>query len=231
MQVGAQRIVNKQAPAKLDFGSLFAGGALLQYNGSLTAPPCSPGVQWFVRSTPLPASVAALDEFKRAIAVVASLKQAVPGNARNLQPPGGVKIVTRTTQAVAHPGLPQGGAVDPEFDKAMVEAAGEQESFEKSMPASGQAPPQDSAYQQCVKDLLWASNAFKAAEAQRKVECQALARAEQQLQNSGAGATHAQALGRVQSLQQLCSTNAKVASRLLLEVQGLQQQCQRIKPR
>jgi len=230
-QTGGARMVNKQAPAQLDFGSLFAGGQFFEYTGSLTTPPCSPGVRWFVRSTALPASMAALDEFKGAIAAMASLKQAAPGNARSLQPAEGIRVVVRTAQAVAHPGLPQGGAVDPEFDRAVIEAADQQESFEKSMSDSGQLSSQDVQYQECVREIVQATASLDQAEAQQKIECDSLAEAKRHLQSAGVGVSRLQALGRVQAQQQLCDANAKVASRLRAEVQATQRQCEQIKPR
>lgn len=55
------------------------------YNGSLTTPPCSPGVKWYVRGDALPASLEAIEEFRKAIVAVAGISQLTPGNARKMQ--------------------------------------------------------------------------------------------------------------------------------------------------
>ena len=61
---------------KVDFTNVFSGTELLpktkmyyRFNGSLTTPPCSEGVRWYVLKTPVVASKAQIDQFEKAIGV------------------------------------------------------------------------------------------------------------------------------------------------------------------
>lgn len=87
---------NENGGGGIDFASLFkkdtsdGGGsgesvAFLEYEGSLTTPPCDKGIRWFVRPEPLPASHKILETFRAAADAVAGARDAGAGNARTLQ--------------------------------------------------------------------------------------------------------------------------------------------------
>jgi len=91
---GTQTLVNRQSPAELDFQELFGAkvgtpsGSLASFNqywGSLTTPPCSVNMNWFVRSASIPASREAIIDFQDALMAVSSLAQGHAGNDREFQ--------------------------------------------------------------------------------------------------------------------------------------------------
>jgi len=65
-----------------------------QYSGSLTTPPCTQGVSWFILQTPISASYAQIQAFTRRI-------PGIPGNVRPLQLLDGRPIVRGTFNAVS----------------------------------------------------------------------------------------------------------------------------------
>jgi len=84
------------------------GGDLTFYNyeGSLTQPPCTPGVEWWVSAKPLAATKDEIRFIKRAILESESTKH---GNNRDIQPSNGRRIMVGMTNfqhSVKMPGLP-----------------------------------------------------------------------------------------------------------------------------
>jgi len=95
-----QEILGNNDGEGLDLSSLFkkdpddGGGsgesaAFLEYEGSMTTPPCDTGIKWFVRADPLPADHDVLEKFRAAADAVAGARDAGAGNARALQEIGG----------------------------------------------------------------------------------------------------------------------------------------------
>lgn len=86
----------------LRFGDVHPGGDLTFYNyeGSLTQPPCTEGVDWWVLSSPVDASGEEIAAIKEATETQATEK----GNARKAQPLNGRKI------KVGHTGFSHHGA-------------------------------------------------------------------------------------------------------------------------
>jgi carbonic anhydrase len=58
---------------------IMLGSGFYQYNGSLTTPPCTEGVKWFIQATPVPVQQSQVEYFRTYIG-------GFPGNARDTQP-------------------------------------------------------------------------------------------------------------------------------------------------
>jgi len=82
--------------AVLQTGPIHPGGDLTFYNyeGSLTAPPCTGGVQWYVSADPMEASK---DEIAHVTEAIYGSESTEHGNARATQPHGGRKILVGHT--------------------------------------------------------------------------------------------------------------------------------------
>lgn len=102
-QRGGTSIVNRAAPSQVRFSDLFepvfgAQGekaVFWEYSGSLTQPPCSEGIRWFVREQPLNAKKATLKYF---FDVVRKASGGVKGNARELQVIGTRPVFPRSAE-------------------------------------------------------------------------------------------------------------------------------------
>lgn len=75
------------AEVSVDAGAILPpGGRYHHYKGSLTTPPCSEGVRWFVLSEPISMSAAQIQRFEEAVG--ANARPVQPLNARLLIGPG-----------------------------------------------------------------------------------------------------------------------------------------------
>lgn len=102
----SQRRVNEH-PMSMDFSKLFGAkyaapvdAALLEYEGSLTTPPCSQGVRWFLRQGVLPVSNPDLEKFRQATISSMEYGLQVSGNVRQLQAPFGRSVIPRAVVTV-----------------------------------------------------------------------------------------------------------------------------------
>lgn len=135
-------LTNKAFPHQLDFGMLFrplaADGSqavFWQYDGSLTAPPCSTGVRWFVRDDPLPATRTQLETFQQLITRTSSIHQAIPSNYRMFQDVGGRTKIRRTAENAIH--SPSTSSLrNPAFDNAVLDAQAQQAELARVMATS-----------------------------------------------------------------------------------------------
>lgn len=137
-----ERLTNKAYPHELDFGMLFrplaadgSRAAFMQYDGSLTAPPCSTGVRWFVREDPLPATRVQLESFQQLITRTASMHQATPSNYRMFQDLGGRTKIRRSAENAIH--SPAASSLrNPAFDNAVQDAQAQQAELARVMETS-----------------------------------------------------------------------------------------------
>lgn len=202
-RAGDTTIVNTRAPARLDFAELFGRGletslaGFWEYEGSLTAPPCNIGVRWFVRAEPLPASAAAMAEFRSAILAAIGLHQQEVGNARELQPACGRRVMARSAEdASTHIPRPPRPAPDPRFEASVEHAGAEQQRLRDALEAA-KAPAADAKhaeYLRCVEELAEARRTLATVTRQQRVECRGEAAARTELEESGGGARRAAAV-------------------------------------
>lgn len=144
-------LVNRESPGSLEFAELFRSASgrdadkagFWEYSGSLTTPPCTTGVRWFVRNDPLPASADAVEEFTRAAAAVVSVRQEVPGNARALQPLNGRPVYPRFAEDVITSVAKRPPSTRfQSFDNAILRAQADQALFVRKAPPQGPSPDQ-----------------------------------------------------------------------------------------
>mmetsp|Transcript_119748 Transcript_119748/g.344109 ORF Transcript_119748/g.344109 Transcript_119748/m.344109 type:complete len:455 (+) Transcript_119748:1-1365(+) len=233
LQAGQETLVNTQAPAQLNFAELFGPGrdgtavaSFWSYTGSLTSPPCSSGVHWFVRQDPLLALPATLAEFREAIAAITPLAQKQVGNARLLQPLCGAKKVARQSEDVSQQLETAFKEVkDERFEAAMRNAEAEKAAFEKSLAAP---PP---LYQRCVQRLSTAARQLVATKARQKEACDAVHQVRGELKAaSDDGLARLKAGNRLNGQKALCEQTTKVIAALTAELRGGQAKCDRLKP-
>jgi carbonic anhydrase len=97
---GDETMVNREAPSNLDFDEIFGPsehtdkGGFWQYDGSETSPPCAAGILWFVRDEPLPASMEAIEEYRKVITAGATpdSESSERGNYRDMQSAEGRQV-------------------------------------------------------------------------------------------------------------------------------------------
>jgi carbonic anhydrase len=238
---GGETLVNREYPAFLDFSEVLgrvenvsspmSENGFWQYTGSMTTPPCSAGVQWFVRPEPLPADVDTLAEFRAAIEAVAGLSQTGDrGNNRALQHSCGRSVVWYPARDTStKPGLPTPEPPSPAFEAAMATAGGEQEEFEASMEGAQGADTAESRYLQCAKELGEADSDLQGAEAQKNTECAGEAAAQRKLSQAGEGVTQIAAANELAGQQEACSSATAVVESLRAQVQVQRQQCENLR--
>jgi len=229
-QAGEEKWVNAEAPAVLHFAELFGPGvtgapasAFWQYTGSLTMPPCSTGVQWFVRQDSLIASPATINKFKEAITAITPIAQKRVGNARNLQPPCGTTKVVRPIKDVSDKLDGAFKTTDKKFQYAAAHAQKEQAEFERSL----NAPPP--LYEKCMARLAEAARQLMATKERQKKACTEVEVHRQKLRTSGDGLKRLAAGQRLNGKKALCKQSATVIRALTSELDGGQSRCEQIK--
>eukprot|EP00929_Paragymnodinium_shiwhaense_P114814 TRINITY_DN83334_c0_g1_i1.p1 TRINITY_DN83334_c0_g1~~TRINITY_DN83334_c0_g1_i1.p1 ORF type:complete len:481 (+),score=67.93 TRINITY_DN83334_c0_g1_i1:94-1536(+) len=253
-QPGDTAMVNGEQPASISFTELFGPSTaqdayFYQYNGSLTAPPCSSGVHWFVRDDALPASPETLTAFRQAIIAGAEMDQDDPGNARELQ--GGQSrsvLVLASVDALPYPAL---DTVNASFDAAVNQAAEAQAAADAALARKGDTgqtsggsgtagtttmQPTTSAlssatpYQVCLANLDRIYLDLKAAEDKRILECAGQVQAQKNLKAAGQGVSRLQAAKILNGQKTICADATAIAK--LLEGQAATQkaQCDQLNP-
>lgn len=159
-QRGEHRMVNRAYPSSLDFVELMRAkfgaydekAGFLEYTGSLTQPPCSSGVRWFVRTETLNAKKETLDVFRKA---TKKSSGGIPFNSRALQVVGsrGVfpRFATDATQMQVF-NIPSQEA----FSDAVQKAVSEQSAFQKelgSTNAASDGTTGTAAHKTCLSEL------------------------------------------------------------------------------
>lgn len=251
---GDNSMVNGQQPASINFHELFgpsgaAEAGFWSYDGSLTAPPCTTGVKWFVRDDALPANPDHLEEFKAAVIAGAEMSQDTPGNAREIQ--GGMNrevMWLASVDALQLGGLAQANST---FDEAAQEAAAAQKEADAALHSAGEAaeeaaelgangtttsgPPTTSAlspsspYQVCLQNLDRIYLELKAAENQRLLECQGQVQAQHTFDEAGEG-TKPQAAKILNGQKTMCSDATVVATSLEAQAANQKAECDTLAP-
>jgi len=240
---GTSNLVNTKSPASLEFNRLFQASteaplgeagtnpppAFWQYTGSITAPPCSVGVQWFVRHDPLPAMPLAIQEFKEAILSVSpvGMEGSDKGNTRSLQPSCGRTIMLRVPQDASallnkKKELPR----SVELEKALQEANANKEAFDKALPSPEDGPSLQSVFQDCLRELKSAKVNKKIAEAREDQWCKSELDAKKKLDESGGGVTRLHAGNLLTEARAHCTQQTRVVVALKEEVKHVESSCQ-----
>jgi len=231
-QAGAEKWVNTDAPAALDFAELFGpgksgspAGSFWEYTGSLTTPPCSHGVRWFVRPDALVAFPATVNEFKKAVTAITPVAQKQVGNARALQPACGAAKLPREVRDVSDK-LDTGLKPSPDvkFKSAASKAARKNREFERSLATP---PP---LYENCLARLAEASRQLVAARAREKRTCAEVEVERTKLRTSGDGLQRLAAGQRLNGRKAVCKQSAKVIRALTAELVGGEDRCAKLKP-
>lgn len=246
---GDKTMVNGRQPAAISFKELFGplgsnDVGFWSYEGSLTSPPCTGGVTWFVRDDALPSHSDALKEFKDAIIAGSDMNQDTPGNARELQ--GGLNRVVTWLSAVDAMSMQSLKVVNASFDKLAQEAADAQAAADAALSGSGAdttvapsgttAAPATTAvlspsdpYQVCMANLDRIYKEMNAAENQRLLECQGQVQAQAAMDAATAG-QKAQAAKVLNGQKTMCSDATVVATALEAQAANQKQQCDSLAP-
>lgn len=239
-QKNEESLVNRELPARIDVDDMFRDNATFwQYDGSLTQPPCSDGVRWFVRNQAIPTDSDVIEEFQAAGQSVGSLQQAQKyvDDATSLHSGKGRNIILRTSSNVqgdAHalPPTPSDAA----FDLAHASASDALKRLETVMavaspaervaaPAAAVVPTQPplakrlkiqqaSIKKECRGKLVSTHQDLVMARARKVAECSSMKQAKLDLQTAGAGVTRIEAAARLNGLKIRCQSETQVVAAL-----------------
>jgi carbonic anhydrase len=229
MSADLKTMVNREAPQFLDFTELFGNGvSFWQYEGSLTTPPCDPGVTWLVREVAVRASEDDISAFSSAIGGFQSLNhvaEGVGGNARMLQPVAGRSVSQLFTEDVAQ--LPAAAESSTGFQKAVNDAAAAVNEAKETLGISTDkaAADKDSRnsvvaltdYEICTSNLARTEEDLVMAEKRRNAKC-----------GTSAQATPTAAVAVQNSVENLCATLAKNVHSLKMSAEAQVAECKRL---
>jgi len=203
-----------------------------QYTGSLTTPPCRAGVQWFVRSAPLPVDLEALKEYQAAVRGGVSAEWASDGgNARELQPACGVPLTSWSAQG----GFEDQDMEDEEsneaaFQRAEVENTENSRAFASALSGTKVESTVESQkrldYEACASLLERSEAALQSGERQMEAECNGAAATESYY--NGTGTPQAGALNAVQRNQ--CESTTRMVEGLRSQIAVQRRNCWGLKP-
>ncbi|CAK0860409.1 unnamed protein product [Prorocentrum cordatum] len=240
---GAETLVNGDSSVFVDLARAFqplpgqagaAGGggqAFWQYTGSLTSPPCTADVQWFVRSSPLPARPDALEAYRRALQAGRGLERAAEaGNARALQPSCGARL----TRWAAEAAFQDSAAEEKEsneaaFRRAEADNVGNEDALANAIGGTGPVSTAESQarldYERCAQAIASSEAELQGAARQAAAECDgAVATA------SYLGEVGTEASGALNSVQQAqCASSQAVAARLRIQAEVQKRTCRALK--
>lgn len=220
-------VMANREPSRLKLEEVMGTSGFWQYQGSLTAPPCSVGVQWFVRDTALPASGATLRDFQNAVHASAS---AVPpgavqlaeeikgGNARGFQPTCGRAKLLR---------MPRSSEGENPSTLAGASAANKSEASQSS--DDSDLEEQRELLAACEQELSEARLELQARQEQQEAECSGEVKAKEQLEDAGQGALYMRASVKVSTQHQLCESEKKVVAALKKQITLQEDKCHTLK--
>ncbi|CAK0860408.1 unnamed protein product, partial [Prorocentrum cordatum] len=231
---GAETLVNGDSSVFVDLARAFQplpGQAFWQYTGSLTSPPCTADVQWFVRSSPLPARPDALEAYRRALQAGRGLERAAEaGNARALQPSCGARL----TRWAAEAAFQDSAAEEKEsneaaFRRAEADNVGNEDALANAIGGTGPVSTAESQarldYERCAQAIASSEAELQGAARQAAAECDgAVATA------SYLGEVGTEASGALNSVQQAqCASSQAVAARLRIQAEVQKRTCRALK--
>jgi len=164
-QRGGTTLDNRAHPSILQFSTLFKPvfgpegeeAGFWDYTGSLTQPPCSGGVRWFIRQEPMNAKKATIKLFTDS---VKKSSGGVPGNARELQIIGTRPVFPRFAKTAVHMTV-----FEPEEPAAFADAykrvKEHQDAFKESLNAGSGGSAEAIADGKDAEDSVLASNDYK----------------------------------------------------------------------
>lgn len=236
LEEGAETIVNGDSSVFVDLARAFqplhgqGGQAFWQYTGSLTSPPCRAGVQWFVRSSPLPMQPGTLEAYRGALRAGRGLEAAAGGNARALQPSCGVALTQWAAEvAFEDPAMQEKESNEAAFRRAEADGVGNEAALADALGSSEAVSSAESQarldYERCAQTIASAEAELASAVRQSAAECDGAVATESYLGTAG---THAsEALNSVQQAQ--CRTSTAVSARLRIQVQVQRRACLALK--
>jgi carbonic anhydrase len=240
-QRGGTTMDNRAHPSALRFSELFAPvfgadgeeAGFWDYTGSLTQPPCTAGVRWFVRQQTLNAKPKTLKYFTD---VVKKASGGVAGNARQLQDVGNDRpVFPRYAENAVHMKV-----YDPEepdaFKTAMSDVGANQDAFKKGLEGDTSADAAltggvmaSSDYQECLNNLGTINAELEAAKAKATSACNEAEGYHQTMESVAGGPAQIEAAQKGASAQKSCDDETKVVSAKEGQSSELQTQCDEIK--
>lgn len=242
MSAGKTVMVNR-GPSFSDFNEVIGSSGFWQYQGSLTAPPCSVGVEWFVRDSPLPASSDAMNAFHRALRSARGLSAMDmaflgedSGNARAFQPTcerAKLLRVPRQAQEIANTKKKaemSAGTSANHLEEVVVSEG-------SSSSGSGSSAKQDPLVKvsarekteqllRCEERLALTRQELQAREKQQEAECEGEEKAKKQMEEGGStGMRYMRASVKAGSQHALCESEKKVVSALREQIKLQKEQC------
>jgi carbonic anhydrase len=230
-QRGAQNMVNRDNPSALHFTELLrakfgahdARAVFWQYTGSLTQPPCSTGVKWFVRIDTLNAKKATLQTIQQAAKKASG---GIPANARTFQAVGSRAVFARFANDATHKEVFSIDAPDA-FAAALDKAVTEQSTINSALSgtnSSNSSGTQSAAYTSCLSELGEVIESLNTAKALEDNACSMMEAAKNTL-DSAAGAARLEASTQYATQKKSCEDEKDRVEALENERDDQQTQC------
>lgn len=230
---GKTVMVNR-GPSFSDFNEVIGSSGFWQYQGSLTEPPCSVGVQWFVRDSPLPASYDAVNQIRKSLRSARGLSSLSlfgkdSGNARAFQPTcERAKLLRvprqapdRTDSKKKKPRLGKLGKLGDD-----VAAKGSSSGAKQESSAKVSAQDKTDLVIRCEERLALTRQELQAREKQQEAECEGEDKAKKQMKEEGStGMRYMRASVKAGSQHSLCESEKKVVNALREQVKLQKTQC------
>mmetsp|Transcript_114435 Transcript_114435/g.180180 ORF Transcript_114435/g.180180 Transcript_114435/m.180180 type:complete len:458 (-) Transcript_114435:81-1454(-) len=236
-QRGEERMVNRGHPSVLHFTELMrakfgahdAQAGFWQYTGSLTQPPCSSGVTWFVRTDTLNAKKQTLKAISQA---TKKSSGGIPFNARTLQTVGTRAVFPRFATDATHMET-FNIEVSETFKESIDKAKDEQAKFQEALASdTGNASSsanatetQTTEYKTCLSELGEAIESLSTAKSLEESACNARDAAQNTLDQSEGGAERLEASTQVATLSMSCLDEQERVKALENERDAIQTQC------
>lgn len=246
-QRGGTTLDNRAFPSVLEFSDLFKpvfgaqgqDAGFWDYTGSLTQPPCSTGVRWFVRQEALNAKKETLKYFSD---VVKKSSHGVPGNARQLQVIGTRPVFPRYPKNAVHMTVhePEEPAA---FKAAYARVKDHQGAFKDALKTdSGGAKAAMKAgagskstlfasnqYKDCLNTLGDVTSELALAKTKKADECNKAAGFQKTVDSIAGGPARIEAAAKYASAKKSCEDQSKVVQAKQGQKSELDTQCATIK--